>query len=80
MTASDCAAKASFEFDEADLLLLQTASFRAADRLDGPMPMISGGTPFTPKETNRASGCLPLFFRNSDRHDEHRRGPIGHLR
>mmetsp|Transcript_61304 Transcript_61304/g.144824 ORF Transcript_61304/g.144824 Transcript_61304/m.144824 type:complete len:241 (+) Transcript_61304:257-979(+) len=56
-TARLWAAKASFSSTQSRSLALMPAAFSAAGMASiGPMPMISGGTPRTAKDTKRASG------------------------
>ena len=66
ITASDCAANASFSSDPVEIVLLQAGSLQRGRNRFGPMPMISGGTPRTAKLTKRASGV------RLNRHHAHR--------
>ena len=60
ITASACAAKASFSSIQPMSSSFRPAAFSAAGMASiGPMPMISGGTPRTAKLTKRASGFRP---------------------
>ena len=60
ITASDCAAKASFSSIQSSASCLRPAFFSAAGMASiGPMPMMCGGTPRAAKLTKRASGVRP---------------------
>src|SRR5690606_18927934 len=64
ITARDCAAKASFSSIQPIWSSVRPAFFRAAGMASlGPMPMMSGGTPRTAKDTKRASGVRLCSFR-----------------
>ena len=63
MTASDCAAKASFSSIQSRSSCFRPALRSAAGMASiGPMPMMCGGTPRLAKLTKRASGCRPKRF------------------
>ncbi|KAG1487946.1 hypothetical protein G6F52_014065 [Rhizopus delemar] len=60
ITASDCAAKASFSSIQSSWSWVRPACFSAFGiAAIGPMPITSGRTPATEKLTKRASGVRP---------------------